>query len=52
MKLILFLCFFCFISNKEMTMIQQVMTAPKEITFQEVPIPEINDDQVLLLCVV
>ena len=31
-----------------MTMIQKVMTAQKEITFQEVPILEINDDQVLL----
>ena len=31
-----------------MTMIQKVMTAQKEITFQEVSIPEINDDQVLL----
>ena len=47
MKLI-YLCLFCVIWNKEMTMIQQVMTAQKEITFQEVPILEINDDQVLL----
>ena len=31
-----------------MTMIQKVMTAQKEITFQEVPILEINDDKVLL----
>ena len=47
MKLI-YLCLFCVIWNKEMTMIQKVMTAQKEITFQEVPILEINDDQVLL----
>ena len=47
MKLI-YLCLFCVIWNKEMTMIQQVMTAQKEITFQEVPILEINDYQVLL----
>ena len=31
-----------------MTMIQQVMISPKEIIFKEIPIPEINDDQVLL----
>ena len=30
------------------TMIQQVMTAPKEITFREVPVPQIGDDQVLV----
>ena len=48
MKLILCLYFLSFICSKEMTMIQQVMIAPKEIIFKEVPIPEINDDQVLL----
>ncbi len=30
------------------TMIQQVMTAPRQIEFREVPVPEINDDQVLV----
>ena len=30
------------------TMIQQVMTAPKQIEFREVPVPEIGDDQVLV----
>ena len=30
------------------TMVQQVMTAPKEITFREIPVPEIGDDQVLV----
>ena len=30
------------------TMIQQVMTAPKEIAFREVPVPQIGDDQVLV----
>ena len=30
------------------TMIQQVMTAPHEISFQEIPIPEPGDDQVLV----
>lgn len=29
-------------------MLQQVMTNPKEITFNEVPIPEITEDQVLV----
>lgn len=29
-------------------MIQQLMTAPKEITFQEVPVPEVGPDQVLV----
>ena len=29
-------------------MIQQVMTAPKQIEFREVPIPPIGDDQVLV----
>ena len=28
-------------------MLQQVMTNPKEITFNEVPVPEIKADQVL-----
>ena len=30
------------------TMIQQVMTAPKEIVFREIPVPEISDGQVLV----
>ncbi len=30
------------------TMIQQVMTAPQQIEFREVPVPEIGDDQVLV----
>ena len=30
------------------TMIQQVMTAPKQIEFREVPVPGIGDDQVLV----
>ena len=30
------------------TMIQQVMTAPKEITFQNIPIPEPSENQVLI----
>ena len=29
-------------------MLQQVMTNPKEITFNEVPVPEIKADQVLV----
>lgn len=29
-------------------MLQQVMTNPKEITFREVPVPEITADQVLI----
>lgn len=29
-------------------MLQQIMTAPKKIQFNEVPIPEISDDQVLI----
>ena len=29
-------------------MLQQVMTKPGEIIFQEVPVPEIRDDQVLV----
>ena len=28
-------------------MLQQVMTNPGEITFREVPVPEVKDDQVL-----
>lgn len=32
----------------EKTMIQQVMTAPREIAFREIPIPAIQDDQVLI----
>ena len=30
------------------TMVQQVMTAPKEIMFQDVPIPEPGENQVLV----
>ena len=39
-----------YLGGKQMkaTMIQQVMTAPKQIEFREVPVPEINDDQVLV----
>ena len=48
MKFILCLCLLSLICSKEMIIIKQVMIAPKEITFKEVPIPEINDDQVLL----
>ena len=29
-------------------MLQQVMTKPGEIIFQEVPVPEVKDDQVLV----
>ena len=29
-------------------MLQQVMTNPGEITFREVPVPEVKDDQVLV----
>lgn len=29
-------------------MLQQVMTAPREITFREIPLPEIGDDEVLV----
>ncbi len=29
-------------------MLQQVMTKPGEITFREVPVPEVKDDQVLV----
>ena len=29
-------------------MIQQLMTAPHEITFRDVPVPEINDDELLV----
>ena len=29
-------------------MLQQVMTNPKEITFREVPVPEITAEQVLV----
>lgn len=29
-------------------MIQQVMTAPHEIIFRDIPLPEINDDQILV----
>lgn len=32
----------------EQTMLQQVMTAPGQITFQNVPVPTITDDQVLV----
>lgn len=32
----------------EKTMIQQVMTAPGEIIFREIPVPEISKDQVLV----
>ena len=30
------------------TMLQEVMVAPKEITFREIPVPKINEDQVLV----
>ena len=29
-------------------MLQQVMTNPGEITFREVPVPEVKDEQVLV----
>lgn len=34
--------------SEQKKMIQQVMTAPKEITFREVPVPEVGPDQVLV----
>ena len=33
-------------------MLQQVMTNPGEIIFREVPVPEIKDDQVLVLSLI
>ena len=36
------------LKRKENTMLQQIMTAPKEITFREVPVPEPGEKQVLV----
>ena len=53
MKFILCLCLLSLICSKEMTMIQQIMIPSKEITFKDVPIPEVNDEQVLLqMCLI
>ena len=46
MKLIVFFSLYLLILNE--SMIQQIMTAPKEITFQNIPIPEPSKNQVLL----
>ena len=46
MKLIVFFSLYLLILNE--SMIQQIMTAPKEITFQNIPIPEPTNNQVLL----
>ena len=35
-------------NTEKQTMLQQVMTAPKEIIFREIPIPEVGPDQVLV----
>lgn len=36
------------LKRKENTMLQQIMTSPKEITFREVPVPEPGEKQVLV----
>ena len=46
MKIILILSLFLLTFSQ--TMIQQIMTAPKEITFKQVPIPEISKTEVLI----
>ena len=46
MKAILILSLILLSSSQ--TMIQQLMTSPKEIIFQKIPIPEPTDDQVLI----
>jgi len=46
MKLIVFFSLYLLILNE--SMIQQIMTAPKEIIFQNIPIPEPTNNQVLL----
>ena len=45
-EVILLLCLFLLSYGK--TMLQQIMTAPKEITFKQVPIPEPLENQILL----
>ena len=46
MKIIIFLS--CILLSFNQTMIQQLMTSPKEIIFQNIPIPEPSNDQVLI----
>ena len=44
----IFLLFSLVLITSSQNMLQQVMTAPKEITFQSIPIPEPSDNQVLV----